>query len=132
MRNQSIVTTAANRWRATRFPIRERVQYVLFQQGADLRGTGTTLNVSSSGLQFTTDQPLPVGHQIEVAVDWPAELEGGCPLKFVGTGRVVRSGLDRVAVKIYKYEFRTRAKSRTSGVRDSPHRPAEVLKPDRP
>jgi len=46
---------------------------------------------------------------VEIAVNWPARLDGTCPLKFVATGRVIRSEPDRAAVRIERYEFRTRA-----------------------
>ena len=118
-RNQVAAVAGNNRRRGWRFPIREGVRYVLFQHGTDLRGTGTTVNVSSSGLQFTVDQALPVGNEIEVTLDWPARLDGGCMLKFVGRGRVVRSSGDRVAVKIFGYEFRTRASAKDKALTSS-------------
>jgi hypothetical protein len=42
-------------------------------------------------------------------MNWPAELDDGCGLKFVAMGRVVRSTEDQAAMIIEKYEFRTRA-----------------------
>jgi hypothetical protein len=58
---------------------------------------------------FTTEEKLPLGRQVEIAVNWPARLGGTCPLKFVASGRVVRSENNRAAVRIERYEFRTRA-----------------------
>jgi hypothetical protein len=71
-------------------------------------GSGKTLNFGSGGLLFTTEEPLPLGHTVELSVSWPALLGGKCPLQFVATGRVVRSESNRAAVKIERYEFRTR------------------------
>jgi hypothetical protein len=103
-----------NRRRGDRFPIREAVQYKVSKRGiVILRGTGTTLNFSTSGIQFTTEGQLPVGSLIEISVDWPAQLNDNCALKFVATGRVVRSEPDRAAVEIQRHEFRTRAKAAT-------------------
>jgi hypothetical protein len=45
---------------------------------------------------------------VEVSVNWPVALEGGCPLKFVAVGRVVRAEETRAAMLIEQYEFRTR------------------------
>jgi hypothetical protein len=50
-----------------------------------------------------------VGRTVEVAVNWPAKLGGTCPLKFVAIGRVVRSTDTNAAVRIQRYEFRTRS-----------------------
>jgi hypothetical protein len=46
---------------------------------------------------------------IELSVNWPARLDGTCALQFVATGRIVRSEADRAAVRIEKYEFKTRS-----------------------
>jgi len=45
---------------------------------------------------------------MEVSINWPAQLDGGCPLKFVAVGRVVRADETQAAVTIEQYEFRTR------------------------
>jgi hypothetical protein len=72
-------------------------------------GTGRTLNIGSGGVLFTTEEQLPLGRSVELSVNWPARLDGTCPLKFVAVGRVVRSEAEIAAVRIERYEFRTRA-----------------------
>jgi hypothetical protein len=67
------------------------------------------LNIGSSGILFTTEGHLPIGRMVELSVNWPARLDGVCPLQFVATGRVVRSEAQRAAVRIEKYEFKTRS-----------------------
>ena len=100
------------RRRGRRFPIRQAIQYKVLRRGAAvLHGTGTTLDFSMSGIQFTTETELSIGSTIEVSVEWPALLNGNCGLKFVGTGQVVRSEGNRASVKIQHHEFRTRGKS---------------------
>ena len=103
--------TNGERRRGERFPIQEEVQYSLVGPGERfVRGTGTTLNFSKTGIEFTTEGLLPLGRAIEFSVNWPAELNAQCALKFVGKGRVVRAADDRAAVEIFHYEFRTRRK----------------------
>jgi len=96
--------------RATsRFPLREEVKYkVLHTKALETIGSGQTLNIGSGGILFTTDERLPVGRMVELSVNWPARLDGTCALKFVAVGRVVRSEANRAAVRIERYEFRTR------------------------
>jgi hypothetical protein len=72
-------------------------------------GSGTTLNIGSGGILFTTEEKLALGRMVEVSVNWPARLDGVCPLQFVATGRVVRSESGRAAVRIERYEFKTRS-----------------------
>jgi hypothetical protein len=92
-----------------RFPVREEVRYrLLHTKAASAGGVGETLNISSRGILFTTEGKLPIGRTVEISVNWPARLDGVCPLKFVASGRVVRSEADRAAVRIERYEFRTR------------------------
>jgi hypothetical protein len=93
----------------SRFPVIENVKYtVVHSKALKTKGSGKTLNFGSGGLLFTTEDRLPLGRTVELSVAWPALLGGKCPLQFVATGRVVRSESNRAAVKIERYEFRTR------------------------
>src|SRR6202521_2528316 len=84
-----------NRRVTSRFPVREEVRYrVVHSRSSKVSGVGSTLNIGSGGILFTTQERLPVGRTVEISVNWPARLGGTCPLKFVATGRVVRSHAD--------------------------------------
>jgi hypothetical protein len=94
----------------SRFPVREDVRYRIVQsRTASVSGLGTTLNIGSGGILFTTEDKLPVGRTVELSVNWPARLDGICPLQFVATGRVIRSDVQKAAVRIERYEFKTRS-----------------------
>jgi hypothetical protein len=75
-------------------------------------GSGRTLDIGSRGILFTTEEKLPLGRMVELSVNWPARLGGTCPLKFVAVGRVVRAEPTRAAVRIERYEFKTRGANR--------------------
>jgi PilZ domain len=94
-----------------RFPVREGVRYRVVQSRTESKvsGCGTTLNIGSGGVLFTTEEHLTIGRTVELSVNWPAMLDGTCPLQFVATGRVVRSEGQRAAVRIERYEFKTRS-----------------------
>jgi len=93
-----------------RFPVREDVRYRLVQaRAAKVSGCGTTLDIGSGGILFTTEDKLPTGRMVELSVNWPARLDGVCPLQFVATGRVVWSDAQKAAVRIERYEFKTRS-----------------------
>jgi hypothetical protein len=100
---------AADRRRTTRFPVCEELKYRVMHRSSRVSGTGRTLNIGSGGVLFTTEEQLPLGRSVELSVNWPARLDGTCPLKFVAVGRVVRSEAEIAAVRIERYEFRTRA-----------------------
>ncbi len=106
----NIIGGFVDRRGTSRFPVREEVKYKVTQpyKGPSILGSGETLNIGSGGILFTTEEKLPVGRTVELSVNWPARLDGTCPLKFVAIGRIVRAEPGRAAARIEKYEFRTR------------------------
>lgn len=100
---------AADRRRTTRFPVCEELRYRVLHKSSPISGIGKTLNIGSGGILFSTEQRLPLGRTVELSVNWPVRLDGTCPLKFVAVGRVVRADAQYAAVRIERYEFRTRA-----------------------
>jgi hypothetical protein len=102
--------TVAERRASRRFAIEQEVSYKVLDHRAAVPecGAGKTLDISSKGVLFETVERLRPGKRVEVSVNWPAQLEGGCPLKFVAVGRVVRADETRAAMHIEQHEFRTR------------------------
>lgn len=97
---------------ADRFPIEREVRFkVLNRKSPDEIGTGKTINMSSNGVLFTTDQYLLPGRRLEISISWPAQLNSKVSLKLVARGRVVRSEEGKAAIEIHQYEFRTQAPS---------------------
>jgi len=80
-------------------------------------GSGKVVDISSSGVRFTTAHALRVGSIIELSMKWPALLDDKCLLKLEIFGSVVRSNSNEAAVRIAHYEFRTRA---ANAFRDAP------------
>lgn len=98
----------AERRRADRFPIERELRYkVLNKKFNDEAGTGRTINISSSGILFATNEVLLPGRKIEVSLSWPAQLNEKCALKLVARGKVVRYERGMAALAIQQYEFRT-------------------------
>lgn len=95
---------------AKRLSIEREVQFrVLNRREGETEGAGKTLNMSSSGILFTTDQTLLPGRRMELAISWPAHLDNRCALKLVARGRVVRFEGQAAALEIMQHEFRTRS-----------------------
>lgn len=108
--NDPRLDPAAERRATRRFAIEQEVSYKVLDHRAAVPegGDGKTLDISSKGVLFETVERLRPGKRVEVSVNWPAQLEGGCPLKFVAVGRVVRADETRAAMHIEQHEFRTR------------------------
>ena len=92
-----------------RYPIELELQYrVVARRSPQQEGRGRTLNMSSGGILFSSDQNLPAGAFVELSIHWPILLRQTLPLTLMVVGRVVRSDDNRVAVKTNRYEFLTR------------------------
>src|SRR5581483_6006221 len=106
----------AERRSSKRFPIEQELTFRTLDRkaGSTEAGAGRTIDISSHGVFFETAQRLHSGRRLEISVMWPAVLEGGCPLKFVALGRVVRAEDTKAAVSIEHYEFRTRRGNESS------------------
>lgn len=70
-------------------------------------GTGRTIDLSSGGIQFETDRPLPAGLNVELSIAWPAMLHNVAALQLVVSGKIVRSSGRRIAIQKTQHEFRT-------------------------
>ncbi len=69
--------------------------------------TAKAVEMSSKGIVLECDRVLPVGSKVEIAVNWPAQLNEKCRLKFVAIAKVLRSENNRTALVIERHEFRT-------------------------
>jgi hypothetical protein len=100
----------AERRDSDRFPIEREVRYkVLNKRSGEETGDGKTVNISSSGVLFSSSHVLPLGRRMELSISWPAQLDQKLPLKLVARGRVVRFEHGRAAIEIQQYEFRTQS-----------------------
>jgi hypothetical protein len=91
-----------------RFNIEQGLRYKLLHGSrVSEAGTGRTVNISSSGVWFTTESVLAAGLPVELSMSWPARLNDVCPMKLMIYGCVVRSGQNGAALAIERYEFRT-------------------------
>jgi c-di-GMP-binding flagellar brake protein YcgR len=91
-----------------RFPIEQEVRYkMLYGQRIAETGAGRTVNISSGGVMFTTENVLTAGMPVELSMNWPVLLHDSCPMKLMIYGCVIRSNEKGAAVAIERYEFRT-------------------------
>lgn len=69
---------------------------------------GESLNISSKGMVFKTTETFEPGQVVEAFIDWPVLLDDCVRLTLFVEGVVVRSTGTQTAMRIEKYEFRTR------------------------
>ena len=93
-----------------RYPITLELQYKLMHGGrVERTGVGKTVNISSSGVLFETDESLPANGNVELSMKWPFLLRGICGMKLIIRGRIVRcdTNAKAIAMKAESHEFRT-------------------------
>ena len=104
-----------------RFQIDQEVKYkMLYGQRIAETGVGRTINVSSGGVWFSTENMLTSGMPVELSMTWPVLLNESCPMKLMIYGCVVRSNERGAAVAIERYEFRTQGSRNFQGAATSP------------
>jgi hypothetical protein len=98
-----------------RYPMEFNVRYRSLSKGPALVGVGHTVNVSSGGLLIACDEQIVNdGSRLQVSLEWPSMLNGTTPLQLITVCRVIRCQQAGFAVRLERYEFRTRP-SRDSG-----------------
>ena len=76
-----------------RFDMQREIRYKLVEEGALLAsGTGSTLNMCSGGIAFSTEQALQPRAFAELSISWPVLLDETCPMRLIVFGRIRRSG----------------------------------------
>ena len=92
-----------------RYPICLDLRYtVQDRRRPSASGNGHVVDLSSSGLRFTTDRRLEPRKKVELAISWPRSLDGDVQLQLVARGEIVWAKENEVAVHIQRNEFRTR------------------------
>ena len=94
---------------AKRLPIERDVRYKVLGLRGQVKevGLGRTINMSRSGVLFTTESILLSGARVELSISWPVLIDKFTPIKLVASGNVVRVESGQAAIAIQKYEFKT-------------------------
>ncbi len=96
----------------TRFAIGREMRYKILEDNQIVAaGRGMTCNISSGGVAFECDAPLPEGSFVELSISWPALLNDACPMRLIVFGRVLRGSAQTKACSVEKWEFRTQART---------------------
>jgi len=98
-----------------RFQAELALEYSLSRGKFSVEGCGRTVDVSSSGLRFKPDQPIPGTGIIQLSIAWPASLDGKVPLRLFVVGELMRHDGELRAVRFIRHEFRTTSRTLSAG-----------------
>lgn len=102
-----MLKVAQNRRTTGRYDLRLPLHYQVSLKGEPPKtGSGTTCDISATGLSFRSRKPLPVGAHIEMMVEWPARYRDIDPMSLQITGFIVRCDGTRVAMRMTSRKFR--------------------------
>lgn len=68
-------------------------------------GTGHTIDLSNSGIAFTTESLLPANVKLTLHMRWPVRLPGDLPIELRAIGRLARAEALRAAVELDSVTF---------------------------
>jgi PilZ domain len=101
-----------------RYPIAAEVEFrAVGRDGLPFRGAGQTINLSTGGILFQSEQTLAPGTRIELTIAWPARLNDSVDLNLCVSGRIARTDGKSHAVRIREHEFCLRGRYRRAGPR---------------
>ena len=91
-----------------RYDLRLPVHYRVAEKGQMPRiGSGTTIDMSTSGIAFRCRRALPQGAHIELSVEWPSNIAAKQLVDLQITGFVVRSDNGKTGVRVTSHKFKT-------------------------
>jgi len=101
--------TSKIQWRR-RYTLELELRYKLWlnEQVTQL-GCGKTRAFDDGLVLVSADHTLPQGYDVELAIEWPAQIGGACPLDLKIYGRTLGNCEEGSIVKITDYEFCVRA-----------------------
>ena len=92
-----------------RFPVTVDIQYADSDQNAPLaRGSGRTIDMSTSWLRFTADRPLPPGLSLDLFISWPFLHDQPVQVQLIASGVVVRTTGTETVLRLDRRQFVTR------------------------
>ena len=99
---------AGDRREDRRYPIELELKYKVIRRKRVLdTGVGHTVDLSSGGVLFEAERPLPAGLNAELSITWPVLLHNVAPMRLLVIGKIVRADRTRIAIRTVQHEFRT-------------------------
>ena len=91
-----------------RYLVNVEIKYRLKEAQESIKtGIGRTINISTYGILFESQLPVPLGSRIEIDLPWPTRPQAQ-PLELRAEGYTIRAARNQTAMYIEQYAFRFR------------------------
>jgi hypothetical protein len=101
-----VATPDRERRTGVRVPLGSAMWYQTGSRAPKNTGEGRVIDMSSTGIAFTTESLLRKNTRAELRIQWPVRLEGDVPVELFAAGTVVRAEPARAALQYDKIAFR--------------------------
>ena len=88
------------------FPLSCPLWYETSSMTQKRSGEGRVIDISSSGVAFTTESALRRNTRVALHIQWPVQLEGEVPVELFASGKVVRAEPSRTALQYDQFNFK--------------------------
>jgi hypothetical protein len=103
----SVVAIAdGERRTGVRVPLGYTMWYETDSRAPKDTGEGRVIDMSSTGIAFTTESLLRKNTRVELRIPWPVQLEGDVPVELYAAGKIVRAEPAKAALQYDKIAFR--------------------------
>ena len=101
-----VVPPGRERRRGVRVPLACTLRYETGSPAHRKMGAGRVIDMSSSGVFFTTESLLRRNTRVALHVAWPVRLDGDVPVELFAEGKLVRTERTRAALQYDRIAFR--------------------------
>ena len=102
-----MVAKPHDRRQSARFPLELHFRYrVLDGLRTVAKGSGTTVDISRTGLRFRNSRSLVPGTRMELVVNWPVRFGGFYPMELCILGTIVQCRHGDAVMRIGAWHFR--------------------------
>jgi hypothetical protein len=102
--------TTSDRRTNRRYQLHLPIHYRVSERGSlPCTGSGTTCDMSTTGLSFRCRRTLPIGAHVELLIEWPSRYGDVYPIELQVTGFIVRNDRGRTGVRVTSRKFRVDA-----------------------
>jgi hypothetical protein len=107
--DKQVIDQHVERRATERYAIQRDVRWKLrSKRTREAPAAGRTVNISSTGVLFTTSAYAIPGTVVEVAISWPVPMDAEGELQLIARGRLIRCNDGLAAVHFQQREFRAR------------------------